>query len=297
MRTRALLIVPACWIALCCTVPDRELEIVSDTGGTSSAGSDAGGSANDAGASVAAGENSGGTRATGGSQQGGTAQGGTAGTAGNSQGDAGMPTMSEGGAGEFPLDQGTSCALPPPTCYGDLAQPSVGGDALIDDFEDGDYCAKQHMRGYWFPYGAGTPHMLMSSQGHNSAHALQLSGDEHAGVALRPNGSQGCDEEPFDLSSYVGVKFWARVVTGNVEVNVAGRDAGTESGGGEFNTTPTSPPVVISKTWQQLTVPFNTMKDSNLRVFDPSTTTILKLQAPTIDPPSFVMLFDEVTFY
>jgi hypothetical protein len=205
--------------------------------------------------------------------------------------------MSEGGVPDLPEGQGTDCTLPSPSCFAGLPAPEVGGDALIDDFEDGNLCAKQHLRGYWFPFGAGQYHLTIAKEGHASSRSLQLSGNEHAAVAVRPDGAYDCDEQAFDLSSYTGIKFWTRVVTGNVEVNVAARDIGTEAGGGEFATTVSSPPVVISKTWTQQTVPFSSMKDANGRFFDPSTTIILKLQAPTVDPPSFVMLFDDVTFY
>jgi hypothetical protein len=301
MRARALWVVPPCLAVLCCTVEDRPLEIVSvGTGGAqSAAGSGQGGSANEAGdASGVAGEPaSGGTRPGGGN--GGSAQAGSAGSGqGGTLGEAGMRAMSDGGVGDLPEGQGTDCALPPPACYDALSQPALGGTPLIDDFEDGDLCAKQHLRGYWFPYGAGAYHIAMSPNGHNSAHALELSGDAHAGVAVRPNGSQFCDEQAFDLSSYTGVEFWVRTVSGKVEVSVSARDAGTLPGGDEFGTTLFSPfQLVDGNAWQQVSVAFATMKDSKDRLFDPSTTKILKLEAPNVDPPSFAVLLDDVTFY
>lgn len=292
-----------CVLVLCCTVEDRPLEIVTtdagaNTGGkASAAGNSQGATTTDAGEGNQAGEA--GTRATGGSSVGGGSAGSgiTAGSATGGTVAAGGTTTAEGGAGELPEGQGTDCALPSPSCFAALPAPSVGGDALIDDFEDGNFCAKQHLRGYWFPFGANQYHLAIAQEGHASSRSLELSGNEHAAVALRPDGAHACDEQAFDLSSYTGIKFWAKVVTGNVEVNVAARDAGTESGGGEFATTVSSPLVLLSKSWQQLTVPFSTMKDTNQRLFDPSTTVILKLQAPSVDPPSYVVLFDDVTFY
>src|SRR6185369_16917066 len=104
-----------------------------------------------------------------------------------------------------------------------------------------------------------------------------LFGIDHAGVAVRPNGSFDCDEQAFDLSSYTGMKFWLRVVSGKVEVQLSARDTSTLGGGDEFATTLFSPPVIVAANgWAQFSVPFSDMKDSNQRLFDPSHTVILK---------------------
>ena len=288
-------------LVLCCTVEDRPLQVIGSGGegavaATQATAGDAGeaaggvpatgGNANVAGAR--AGSSSAGN-SPGGSATAGNGSGGTPGSAGN--------TMSDGGVGDLPEGQGTLCSLPPPSCYEALA-PSVGGDALIDDFEDGNLCAKQHLRGYWFPFGANEYHIAIAAQGHSGSRSLRLSGVDHAGVAVRPNGSFDCDEQPFDLSSYTGIKFWLSVISGKVEVQLSARDLGTSSGATEFDTTLFSPPVIADANgWHQFTVPFTDLKDSNQRLFKPASAIILKINLPNVDPPEFEVLIDDVVFY
>jgi hypothetical protein len=144
--------------------------------------------------------------------------------------------MVSGGTGGASSSQGGGVADPPPD--------------LIDDLESGSGAIISHQGrvGAWFSYNdktpSGTQYPVMgtpftpSSQGYGSALGANTHGDGFTswgagmGFDLNNAGSTATTRQPYDLSGYMGVSFWAR---GDVVIRfmVATLDTLDGSDGGE----------------------------------------------------------------
>jgi hypothetical protein len=253
----------------------------------------------------------------------GTTSTGTGGTP--ATGTAGTAAVGTAGTAAGGMSGGALTSCPVPPAAGAIA------DLLIDDLEDGDNAVSKvgSRSGFWYTYldalgstivpapdpAGANPLKPGGTMCHGGMKCVLISGMTAAAdeVAMKyPYAGVGFDfsnaKKPcvYNGSAYTGIKFWARgdvpiTIKLNTTATATPDGGGTCTGAGcNGGYSPAGADVVLTATWQEITIPFATAAGpawATASTIPVAKASLLSLQVQIPPGQAYSIALDDFTFY